>query len=66
MTLSDQKSDTEPHPEHDLNIDNDTSGNRLIWTIWIVIAVISIGLLPLTTRGVDIARALATFCGYAL
>ena len=65
MTLSDQKSDTEPHPEHDLNIDNDTSGNRLIWTIWIVIAVISIGLLPLTTRGLDIARAVASFCGYA-
>ena len=66
MALSEQKSDVKPCPDNDLKMGNDTSGNRLIWTIWIVIAVISIGLLPLTTRGLDIARAVASFCGYAL
>ena len=75
MTLPDQK--TAKDSGFDKHVDNgsDTSGDtggdtgggdRIIWTIWLIIAVISIGLLPLTTRGMEIARAVASFCGYAL
>jgi hypothetical protein len=71
MTLPDQK--TAKDSGFDKHVDNggDTGGDtgggdRIIWTIWLIIAVISIGLLPLTTRGMEIARAVASFCGYAL
>ncbi|MEC8727287.1 MAG: hypothetical protein ACPHW3_00915 [Candidatus Puniceispirillales bacterium] len=58
MTLPDQKSSE--------NQSGDAGADRVIWTIWLIIAVISIGLLPLTTRGMEIARAVASFCGYSL
>lgn len=58
MTLPDQKSSE--------NQSGDARADRVIWTIWLIIAVISIGLLPLTTRGMEIARAVASFCGYSL
>jgi hypothetical protein len=66
MTLPDQK--TAKDSGFDKHVDNggDGGGDHIIWTIWLIIAVISIGLLPLTTRGMEIARAVASFCGYAL
>ena len=66
MTLPDQK--TAKRGGFDKHVDNGDAGggDRIIWIIWLIIAVISIGLLPLTTRGMEIARAVASFCGYAL
>lgn len=57
---------TSPDQNHSENTTDKSSGDRLIWTIWLFIAVISIGLLPLTTRGMEVARAVASFCGFPL
>lgn len=53
-----------PHAEDDHNAHKSSGGDRWIWTVWLIIAVISIGILPLTTRGLDMARAIASFCGF--
>jgi hypothetical protein len=57
---------TQPDQKSSENESGDAGADRFIWTIWLIIAVISIGLLPLTTRGMEIARAVASFCGYSL
>ena len=66
MTLPDQKTTKDSGFDKHVDHGGDVGGDRIIWTIWLIIAVISIGLLPLTTRGMEIARAVASFCGYAL
>jgi Ca2+/H+ antiporter len=53
-----------PHAEGDHNAHESSGGDRWIWAVWLIIAVISIGILPLTTRGLDMARAIASFCGF--
>jgi hypothetical protein len=66
MTLPDKKTVKDSGFDKHVDHGGDGGGDRIIWTIWLIIAVISIGLLPLTTRGMEIARAVASFCGYAL
>jgi len=53
-----------PHAEDDHSTQESSGGDRWIWAVWLIIAVISIGILPLTTRGLDMARAIASFCGF--
>ncbi len=55
--------DASPTNEDD-NAMETAGGDRWIWAVWLIIAVISIGILPLTTRGLDMARAIASFCGF--
>lgn len=58
-----QEQDTE-QAKMGTNSDASSGGDRWIWGVWLIIAVIAIGILPLTTRGLEMARAIASFCGF--
>ena len=52
--------------KEDQNTHDPSGGDRWIWGVWLIIAVIAIGILPLTTRGLEMARAIASFCGFPI
>ena len=42
---------------------NVTDGDKWIWGVWIVIALISVAILPFASRFKEVAVAIASFCG---
>jgi len=40
--------------------------DRWIYGVWIVVALIAVAILPFASRMGDVARAIASFCGFTL
>ncbi len=40
--------------------------SRGVIVVWIIIALLAIAALPFTARGYEVARAIASFCGFTL
>lgn len=53
----------EDNPEDNLVVDH---GDRWIYGVWIVIALIAVAILPFASRMGDVARAIASFCGITI
>ena len=50
---------------HETAITNDNA-DRWIWGVWIVIALLSVAVLPFASRFREVAVAIASFCGVTL
>ena len=58
--------DNTTDPQRAADAAADASADRWIWGVWIVVALVSVAVLPFASRFKEVATAIASFCGITL